>query len=101
MSLKEQVMDLYKVTTIVKEFDGCKNVQFKWFHCERTSRPYADLIEGYDPFDDNDHVYAESCIDEMFTLEEAHALKEFLDHYDDEGTTTIKKAELPIPKSTM
>jgi hypothetical protein len=92
-------MDLYYVKTTVKEYRGCKDVRFKWFRCERTApRPYAELIENYDP-SDRDVYYSQGCIDEMFELTEAQALKDYLDqnYGEDKGITTIEKVELPIP----
>ena len=36
-------MDLYSVTTVMKEFDGYKNASFHWFYCDARTipRPYA------------------------------------------------------------
>jgi hypothetical protein len=96
------MLDLYHVSTIVKTYRGCKNVAFDWFRCERRApRPYADLIENYDPFDDL-VVYPEECIDELFELDEAQALKDYIDqNYGDAGITTIKKIQLPIANNMM
>ena len=93
-------MELYHVTTLVKKYRDCKNVAFQWFRCERrVPRSYADLIENYDLADDR---YAEGCIDEMFELDEALALKDYIDqNYGEAGITTIKKAKLPIANNTM
>jgi len=96
-------MELYDVTTIVKEFSGCKNVEFNWFRCgeRRAPRSYADLIENYDP-SDRYVYYAEGCIDEMFELDEAQALKDYIDqNYGEAGITTIEKAKLPIATDTI
>jgi hypothetical protein len=95
-------MELYHVTTIVKEFRGCKNVDFFWFRSERRApRSYANLIENYDP--SYCYVYyAEGCIDEMFELDEAQALKDYIDqNYGEAGITTIEKAELPIANNSI
>ena len=95
-------MELYHVTTIAKKYSGCKNVEFIWFRCERRApRPYADLIANYDP---SDHYvcYPEGYIDELFELDEAQALKDYIDqNHGEETTTTIKKAELPIANTSM
>jgi hypothetical protein len=96
-------MELYRVTTIVKEFSGCKNVAFDWFRCERRApRPYANLIENYDP-SARYVYYPEGCIDEMFELDEAQALKDYIDqnYGENKGITTIEKAELPIANNMM
>jgi hypothetical protein len=45
-------MSLYRVHTIVKQFDGCQNVPFDWFGCDRREpRPYPELIEDNSPGD--------------------------------------------------
>jgi hypothetical protein len=31
-------MDLYSVTTVMKEYDGYKNASFHWFYCEYPDR---------------------------------------------------------------
>ena len=95
-------MELYRVTTLVKKYSGCKNVEFNWFRCEkRASRPYAELIENYVPSDYNDYS-PEECIDEMFELDEAQALKDYIDqNYGEAGVTTIEKATLPIAKNRI
>ena len=94
-------MELYHVTTIAKKYSGCKNVEFIWFRCERRApRPYADLIVNYDAAA---YVYyPEGYIDELFELDEAQALKDYIDqNHGEETTTTIKKAELPIANTSM
>jgi hypothetical protein len=95
-------MKLYHVTTTANEYSGCKNVKFIWFHCDRAEpRPYAELIQNYDP-NDKDAAYPESAIDELFKANEAAALKEYLDrNHGDDGVTTIEAADLPVAKNTM
>ena len=90
-------MKLYQVTTIVKEFDDCKDVSFHWFRHDRGERrAYGELIENYDPSDDH-AAYGEGAIDELFTEIEATALKEYLDReHADSGVTTIEEVHLPI-----
>jgi hypothetical protein len=87
-------VELYHVTTLAKKYDGCKDVEFIWIHDgRRAPRPYADLIENYDPSD----RYAEGYIDELFELDEAQALKDYIDqNHGEDTTTTIEKAKLPI-----
>jgi hypothetical protein len=95
-------MKLYKVTTMVSKYHGCKNVQFIWFRCEPgpQKRPYAELIENYDP--EGDQYYAEDHIEELFTEDEAQSLKAYLDReHGHEGTTTISEADLPYPNNLM
>jgi hypothetical protein len=109
------------VTTVAREFYGYKNVKLDWSLSEKTRpRPYGDLIENYNPSDyaheriDDDEqpfgnlienynrsVYAEECIDQMFELDQANALKEYLHrNFRNSETTTIKKAKLPIPNKS-
>ena len=94
-------MRLYHVSTIAKEYHGCRDVAFDWFRCERGEpRPYAELIENYDPGDDMG--YAEGAIDEMFTEAEAVALKAYLDReHGGAVVTTIKEGRLPLPANNM
>lgn len=94
-------MKLYKVTTMVSKYHGCKNVQFIWFRCDHGSpkRLYAELIQKYDP-EDYLAYYVEDHIEELFTEGEARSLKEYLDReHGHEGTTTISEMELPIPNN--
>jgi hypothetical protein len=92
-------MDLYSVTTVMKEYDGYKNAPFHWFYCVARTipRPYADLIENYNRMNRLRAAYAEGYIDELFTLDEAQSLKNYLVRtFGDKATTTIKKRKLPI-----
>jgi hypothetical protein len=101
---QEKIMELYRVTTIVRKYSGCKNVVFDWFRCERRApRSYANLIENYDPSAAHVAYPPESCIDEMFELDEPQALKDYIDqnYGKDKGITTIKKATLPIANNRM
>src|SRR5215468_8685999 len=58
-------MKLYTVTTIVKEYAGCRSVPFIWFRHrpEAPKRPYAELIENYKG--EGDHAYAEHHVEEL------------------------------------
>jgi hypothetical protein len=90
-------MKLYSVKTTVNEFDGCRDVQFHWFRCDRGEpRPYAELIEDYDPRAEF-AGYSEGTIDELFAANGANALKEYLDQrHGDTANTTIEKSNLPL-----
>jgi hypothetical protein len=99
------MMKLYNVNTIVKQYGGCKEVRFAWFRCpgdhNRKPRPYAECILNYDPRDELAR-YAEGAVDELFTLTEANALKEYLDReHGHEGVTTIEEQDLPIANDTI
>jgi len=92
-------MDLYSVTTVMTKYDGYKNAPFHWFYCVARTipRPYAYLIEDYNRMNRLRAAYAEGYIDELFTLDEAQSLKDYLDRtFGDKATTTIKKRKLPI-----
>jgi hypothetical protein len=95
------MMKLYHVITVANECGGCRDVAFDWFRCERGApRPYAEVIENYDPGDDMG--FAEGAIDEMFTEAEAVALKAYLDReHGGAGVTTVKEAQLPLSPNTM
>src|SRR5262249_40087809 len=81
----------------VKEYNGCKDVDFMWFMADR-EKPlfdnYAGLIDGTSDF------YAIAAIEEMFTLQEAEQLKDWLDK-NREGETEIAEARLPIASNRM
>jgi hypothetical protein len=92
-------MKLYRVQSKVREFRGCRDVEFIWFRGDKPSehRPYAELIESYNP-NHECAVYREGHIDELFTEKEALLLKEYLDrNHGDEGTTEIREKRLPVP----
>jgi hypothetical protein len=94
---------LYSVSTTARDFKGYKDVVFDWFRdgAPAERRNYATLIEDYDPTDSM-ACYAEGCIDELFTEDEALKLKEYLDRVNGkEGPTTIEEVRLPIPNNTM
>jgi hypothetical protein len=92
--------ELFYVRTRVSEFRGCKDVLFEWLRDDEiTQRPYAELIEGYEP--DNDG-YAQGAIDELFTLDEANALKAYLDqHHGEHGETTVQRVDLPYRNNVI
>jgi hypothetical protein len=94
-------MKLYNVRTTVKEYHGCKNVVFHWFYdggMPTPRRPYAELIENYEP----DGFYSEDYIDRLFTEDEASQLKQYLDReHGHEGTTTITEEPLPVANNMM
>jgi hypothetical protein len=95
-------MKLYRVTTKVREFSGCKNVVFNWFNCmPRSRRPYEGLIKNYEP--ENDHtIYTELLIEELFTWDEARQLKDYLDrHHGGEGETASREEPLPVGNNRM
>jgi hypothetical protein len=95
-------MKLYRVITIVAEYGDCKDIPFKWFRLDYGEpRPYAELIENYDPSDEL-VSYAEGAIDELFTLSEATELKEYLDRqHGGADVTTIKEVILPLPNTII
>jgi hypothetical protein len=100
------VPKLYRVHTVVPEFEGCKDVHFHWFREGVVSppRPYADLIENYDPQYECAH-YAEGCLDELFAEDEANQLKNYIEqeqrYVHCTGITTLHEEELPISADSM
>jgi hypothetical protein len=89
---------LYNVDSTVEEYRGCKNVNFRWFVHDRME-PAADVplheaIEGFDPADEH-NIYPIGALAELFTLEEAEMLRDYLKaEYGDEPTIT--EVDLPI-----
>jgi hypothetical protein len=98
----QQKTDLFDVHTIVKQFDGHRDVVITWFRYDKPKVPlvpYAEAIRDYVP---GKHQYAEGVIDELFSRDQAEQLAVYLDkHHGDEGLTTIKKRELPIDNDHM
>jgi hypothetical protein len=92
---------LYRVTTIVPEFRGHRNVCIKWCITERATpieSPYAELIQDY-PADKDD--WPEGAIDELFTRSEAEAFAGWLrQNVNDTGNTAIVEKPLPIPRDS-
>ena len=98
-------MKLYQVWSTAKEFDGCKNVGFAWFfNGQRPEhRPNAELIENYNAKAHGIH-YAEEYIEQLFTLEEAQQLKNYLHHeYRDANTgpATIEEVQFPVANNIL
>jgi hypothetical protein len=92
---RQDLQELFRVSTVVPEYDGCRDVHFEWFRTEpRPGFPYWLVIDGYD-----DDARTEGAIDELFTREEADALKSYLDTYP--GLTTIARADLPYPNNII
>jgi hypothetical protein len=95
------MMKLYEVSTVASEYHGCRDVKFIRFR-ERSgepARPYSELIESYDP--ERNH-YEEGAIEELFTFDEANALKEYLDReHGSQGVTKIEEAKLPCRQNVI
>ena len=95
---------LYRVRTVVPEFKGHRDVTIQWFVDQRTipaQRPYAELIAGYDPADE-DNPYPEGAIDELFSAAEAGAFVGWLkDNYEASDYVTVDEVALPISRNTM
>ena len=88
-------MKLFHVTTVVKEYDGCKDVAFEWFKEKPTGarRPYEHLIADYPhevPPECAERYYPEGYIDELFTEHEAGQLADYLSTFRN-STTTINE----------
>jgi hypothetical protein len=95
---------LYSVSTLVRQYHGCKDVPFIWFRSGVETRTrsrqtqYVDLIDNYDL----SNGYAEMHVEELFNEGEAKQLKGFLDSvHGDDGPTTISEAQLPLQQNTM
>ena len=98
-------MKLFHVTTVVKEYDGCKDVAFEWFKEKPTGarRPYEHLIADYPhevPPECAERYYPEGYIDELFTEHEAGQLADYLSTFRN-STTTINEVSLPAANNVM
>jgi len=100
---------LFNVTTTINEFRGCKDVCIQWFMVDRDVPvgPYAELIEDYEHLDTEEkgwglRQYAEDCVNELFTAEEADALLAYLDqHHPTDSTHYLSSAKLPIERGVV
>lgn len=93
---------LYRVTTIVKEFDKYKRVPIEWACIPEQSsrpRPYYQLIESCEQM--GTILYAFEAIDELFTEEEARTLVTYLVRDRDEIFNSIIPVKLPIPLNSV
>jgi hypothetical protein len=101
--VKSEMQKFYHVNSLVSEFGGYKNVDLDWFVNKREwplALSYSKLITGYDQSEPSMRIYAESAVEEMFTLEEATALLAWLNKHR-VGKHSMKKAKLPIKSNTM
>jgi hypothetical protein len=99
------MMKLYHVETIVPEFGGHREVCLSWFVDRRVvsaNRPYAELINDYDP-DDEYNCYPEGAIYELFSGDEAQAFVAWLKQNvgETDETTKISEVTLPIEGNIM
>jgi hypothetical protein len=93
------VTQLYYVETTVPEFHGHRNVLLIWFVTDRAKpvqRPYAELIEDYDPAYEYIY-YSEEAIDELFSKDEAKAFVAWLKQNRGVTDENIKIVESPLP----
>ena len=94
------MIELFQVKTVMPVLLGHKDVQIHWFITfrRRPVVPYGNPIADYNP-SDKWARYAELCVDEFFTADEAHWLVGFLKAQDHvpEGTTYINKSRTADP----
>jgi hypothetical protein len=92
-------MKLYRASTSVPEFKGHRDVTIQWFVDRRVTpaqRPYAELIAGYDPAQND--PYPEGAIDELFSAAEIEAFVRWLKDNREatDKDTTVDEQALPI-----
>jgi hypothetical protein len=97
-----EMLKLFQVTTVVKELKGHRNVPVSWYRHKpkHGERSYQQLIADYSA-DDEYAGYAEACIDEDFTEDEAKQLKAYLDGIDGGYPAVIREVSLPIGNNGM
>lgn len=92
--------ELYSVHSLVRGFSyqgqPFEEVKVSWFVVGRRAplAPYEQVIQEYDRLDAKDRVFPEEYVDELFSRQEAEALKRYLDRRP-EVTTFIEPVELP------
>jgi hypothetical protein len=93
--------ELYSVHSLVRDFayEGreYEEVKVTWFVVERPAPlvPYETAIEDYAQMDAGARAFPAAYLDELFSREEAAALKQYLDRRR-EVTTMIEPVELPV-----
>jgi hypothetical protein len=91
---------LYRVCTVLPEHHGYHDLEVAWFKLGgEAPLSYADAISDYETGKD-DAIYPMLAIDQMFTCDEATALKAYLDRHHSDRKHSIIKVHLPIPFST-
>lgn len=93
---------LYSASSVVDEFSGFDDVTLIWTAFARGSpvAPYEECIAGYRGIRPRLRHFAESAVDELFTLEEAEELSEFL-RWAFGVEAEIHEVSLPLPPSTV
>ncbi len=98
------MIELFQVRTVMPVLLGHKDVQITWFitFSKETSSPLWQRDRRLRSRRLEWARYAESRVDEFFTAGEANWFVDFLKAQDlPEGSTYIKKAELPISNQSM
>jgi len=92
---------IFAVHSLVRNFQYqgkyYEEVKISWFVLERKNPlvPYAAAIQDYGQLDEKERAFPEEYVNEQFSLEEAEALKKYLDSQPT-TTTRIEAIELPV-----
>ncbi len=92
---------IFTVHSLVRNFQyqdtRYEEVKINWFFLERKKPlvPFAAAIHDYAQLNEKERVFPEEYLNEQFSLEEAEALKKFLDRRP-ATTTRIHAIELPV-----
>ena len=92
---------IFAVHSLVRNFQyqgkRYEAVKINWFVLERTKPlvQYAEAIQDYSQLDAKERAFPEEYVNEQFSLEEAEALKKYLDRQPT-TTTRIEAIELPV-----
>lgn len=92
---------IFSVNSLVKNFQYqgkyYEEIKINWFVLERKIPlvPYAEAIQDYTQLDEKERAFPEEYLNELFSREEADALKKYLDRQPN-TTTHIEKIELPV-----
>ena len=75
-----KIENLYKANSIVKKFNGNKNVKIHWYYADEkwADANYNSIIKGYDDMSQKDKKTAEMVINEYFTLDEIEFIRPYL-----------------------
>jgi len=100
------MIKLYRASSTLSKFPHrgliYDKVQFEWLMDNRKEPlvPYEQAIVNYRKDKDEWHLYPEEYINELFTEDEAKALKDYLLRAEN-ANCEIREQKLPIPFKTM
>lgn len=100
-----ELPELYFCSVIAPKFEGFTDFPLYLYHGgnyrnDRSKFDYGELIQDFDPDDEENNIYSIPAVNELFTGHEAAELKRFIvDKYKSE--LHLHKAKIPLPNNSM